>query len=448
VVTTTNRPLNNPPKKNNYEEEKDIYNDNMTSESYDKKSGKSDVGVFKWEYIPSEYITKFFKSNDWGVLKKIDRSKIPFKISPDTKYLVDKRSGGDSECNYLILTDSNTNNNEINLMIKYIKDEKIKKNEKKFEPKTKKRVSLFEDSKNNEKLKKFNDKNLIKVKKLNPINNQEYTEDFTIDDFEKENGVDVDSGNASCITLIRREQLFLRIDYGKYMAKKHPSNTYIFFAEVLDKIYLVKIILFLGKYDIFCIQLSLYIFCYLILLSLICGFFTIKVIKKIWEQDNYPDLNYYLLYGLISHIILWIIYKIFLYLLDCSDKIKELLLIKKALKEEDFVEEINDNSDEKNQNIINKKYREQQNQMRFRIFIFYFIMFAIIIFCTIYLISFFSIYTGTKKKVFIGYFISIFEIVIIKIIYGLCLASLRLASKVNKMKSLYDLVYIFDKFIS
>jgi hypothetical protein len=331
-------------------------------------------------------------------------------------------------------------------LIKYIKDEKINKN--KYEPKTKKRVNLIEDSKNNENIKKINDKNLIKVKKLNPINNQEKTEDWTIDDLEQENGVDVDSGNASCITLIRREQLFLRINYEKYIAKKHPSNAYIFFAEILDKIYLVKIILFLGKYDIFFIQLSLYLFCYLLLLSLICGFFTIKVIKKIWEKDNYPNINFYLLYGLISHIILWIIYKIFLYLLDCSDKIKELLLLKKALKEEDFVEELNDNSDEKNQNIINKKYKEQASHMRFRIFIFYLLMFAIIIFCTIYLISFFSIYTGTKKKVFTAFFISLFEILLIKIIYGLCLASLRLASKVNKMKSLYNLVYIFDKFIS
>jgi hypothetical protein len=283
---------------------------------------------------------------------------------------------------------------------------------------------------------------------MNPIKAQEFTEDLTIEDFEKENELDVDSGNASCITLIRREQLFLRINYEKYIAKKHPSNAYIFFAEVLDKIYLVKIILFLGKYDIFFIQLSLYIFCYLLLLSLICGFFTIKVIKKIWEKDNYPDINFYLLYGLISHIILWIIYKIFLNLLDCNDKIKELLLIKKALKEEDFVEDFNDNSDEKNQNIISKKYKEQASHMKLRIFIFYAIMFAIIIFCSIYLISFFSIYTGTKTKVFIAYFVSLFEIVIIKVIYGLCLASLRLASKVNKMKSLYDLVYIFDKFIS
>ena len=444
VITTTSRPLNNPPRKNIQEEEKD--DDNMTSESYDKKSGKSDFGEYKLEYIPFEYISKFFKQNDYGVLKKIERSEIPFKISPDTKYLVDKRNGGNSDNNYLILTDSKTNKNDIDKMIKYIKDEKINKN--KFEPKTKKRVNLIEEAKYNENLKKINDKNLIKVKKLNPINNEEYTEDFTIDDFEKENGVDIDSGNASCITLIRREQLFLRIGYEKYIAKKHPSNAYIFFAEVLDKIYLIKIILFLGKYDIFCIQLSLYVFCYLLLLSLICGYFTIKVIKKIWEQDNYPNVSFYLLYGLISHIILWIIYKIFLYLLDCSDKIKELLLIKKTLKEEDFIEEFIDNSDEKNQNIINKKYKEQARQMRFRIFVFYVLMFAIIIFCTIYLISFFSIYTGTKKKVFIAYFISLFEILLIKVVYGLCLASLRLASKVNKMKYLYDLVYIFDKFIS
>ena len=451
IITTSNKPLNHPPKKNNYEDEKDAHTDNdkITSESFDDKSGNSESDEFKYEYIPSEYCSKFFKQSDMGVFKKIDRNKIPFGVSPDTKYLIDKINGGEKENNYLIITDDNTNNSDINKMIKYIKEEKMNKDViNKFEQKTKKRVNLFENSKNNENLKKLNGNNLIKVKAINPVTSQEYTEDMTIGDLEEENDMDVDTGNASCITLIRREQLFLRIDYGKYISKKHPSNSYIFFAEIFDKIYLIKIILFLGKYDIFCIQLSLYIFCHLLLFSLLCGFFTVNVIRKIWEQNNFPNVNFYLLYGLISHIIIWVIYKIFLYLLDCSDKIRELLLIKRSLKEEDYIEDFNDNSDEKNQNIINKKYKEQASEMRFRIFLFYVIMFIIIVFCTIYLISFFSIYTGTKKKVFIAYLVSLLEIVFIKALYGICLASLRLASKVNKLRSLYDLVYVFDKFIS
>ena len=451
IISTTNRPLNNPPRRSNYEEEKgghidnDNDNDNISSENNNDQEGMSQIEVrneneiFKWEYIPSEYSSKFFKQYEKNLFKKIQRNKIPFTINPETKFLIEKKTGGD---NYVILTDMNTSNNDVNKIVKFIKEEKLnEKDEIKNEPKTKKRINLLENIKNN-------DKNLINVKSIKPVQSPDSIDDMTIEDFERENEADVYSGNSSCLTVIRREQLFLRVEYEFYMKKKHPFNSYIFFAEILDKIYLVKIILFLRKYDIFCIQLSLYIFCHLLLLSLLCGFFTIKVIKKIWEEENYPDLNFYLLYGLISHIIIWIIYNIFLHLLDCSDKIKEFLLIKKGLNKEDTTWDPNDNVEEKDQKIIRKKYNLLMSQMRLRIFIFYVIMFPIIVFCTIYLISFYSIYTGTKKRVLIAYFISLFEIVLIKLIYGFCLASLRLASKVNKLKTLYNLVYVFDKYIS
>ena len=75
-------------------------------------------------------------------------------------------------------------------------------------------------------------------------------------------------------------------------------------------------------------------------------------------------------------------------------------------------------------------------------------MFIIIVFCTIYLISFFALYTGTRKRVFKAYYLSLIIILIIKFIYGFCLASLRIASKINKMKTLYKVVYILDKYIS
>ena len=447
IITTSNKPLNNPPRRSNNEEEKgssNMDNDNISSESNNIEV-RNGGDIIKSEYIPSEYCSKFFKQNEKGIIKKIERSKIPFAIKHDTKYLIDKKNK-ENENNYVILTDMNTDNNEINRIIKYIKNTK---KEDKYEPKTKKRINLFEDYKNKQNSNNLKEKDLIKVKAIKPVNSPESLDDMTIEDFEKENRMDVGMEDSGCLTLIRREQLFLRVEYDRYMAKKHPSNSFTFFAEFLDKIYLIKIILFIKKYDIFFVQLSLYAFCHLLLWSLLCGFFTIRVIKKIWEEDNFPDLNFYLLYGLISHIIIWMIYKIFLYILDCSDKIKEFLLIKKGLREEDdYIDNFNDNVEEKNHKILIKKYNQLMRQMRLRISIFYVIMFMIIIFCTIYLISFYSIYTGTKRRVLIAYFISLFEIVIVKLIYGICLASLRLASKVNKLKSLYNLVYILDKYIS
>ena len=292
-----------------------------------------------------------------------------------------------------------------------------------------------------------NEKDLITVKKIKHY----YTnlDDRTVsDDFDEDSDdMKVDEDNASLFTLIRREQLFLRLPYKKYLEKKHPNNLSIFIAEILDKIYIVKICLFLRKYDIFTHQLSLYVFCHLLLLSLLCGFFTIRVIKKIWRETNYPGIGFYILYGLISNIIIWVIYQIFLYILDFRDKIKEIVSLQKELKDQELYE-FDDNIDERNEKIFNKKYNLTIKRIKCIIVTFYVTMFIIIVFCTIYLISFFALYTGTRKRVLKAYYISIILIVIIKFVYGFSLASLRIASKINKMKKLYKVVYILDKYIS
>ena len=130
---------------------------------------------------------------------------------------------------------------------------------------------------------------------------------------------------TSIYTLIKREHTFLRMPYEKYLSKKHPNFLAIILAEILVKIYLIKIFIFLKKFEILSIQVALYIFYHILILSLLCGFFTIKTIKKIWEESNFPTMSFYLLYGLISHIIIWIIYKIFILSLDNQDKIRSLV---------------------------------------------------------------------------------------------------------------------------
>ena len=476
IISTTNKALNNPPKKNNNEKGDDIdtknedvgdsnkINDKPSDYEINIKKGNRDTisrsfysnnnNIFKAEYIPPEYNTKFFKQTDKGAMKKIDRSKLPFKISSDTQYLVEKRKDVEYPNNYLegtfypsqnvvIITDGNNTNLE--KIAKYIKYEKMGKTEKFNETKFNEKKKVYEQL--NTRYNQNNEKSFITVKKIKP--NVPKSEDKALsDEFDEDSDeINIDEDNDSIFTLIRREQLFLRLQYKKYLEKKHPNNLSIIIAEILDKIYIVKICLFLRKYDIFTHQLSLYVFCHLLLMSLLCGFFTIRVIKKIWRETNYPGIGFYILYGLISNIIIWIIYQIFLYILDFRDKIKEIVSLQKELKEQEMYD-FDDNIDERNEKIFKKKYILTVRRIKYTIIAFYVVMFIIIIFCTIYLISFFALYTGTKKRVFTAYYSSLILIVIIKFIYGFSLALLRIASKINKLKKLYKVVYIFDKYIS
>ena len=476
IISTTNGPLNNPPKRNNGLEDDDKKNNednlfetndldsnNDKPSDYEiniKKGNKDDNNKtsynnnkYKAEFIPYEYNTKFFKQSDKGVIKKIDRSKLPFKVSSDIQYLVEKRKDIDYDKNYLdgafypsqnILIITDGANNNIEKIAKYIKYEKMSKNEK-LNEKFKEKNKLFE--KLNTNYSQYKEKDLITIKKIKPkfsnFDDRELSDEFD----EDSDDMKIDEENAGLFTLIKREQLFLRLQYKKYLEKKHPNNLSIFIAEILDKIYIVKICIFLRKYDIFTHQLSLYVFCHLLLLSLLCGFFTIRVIKKIWRETNYPGAGFYILYGLISNIIIWIIYQIFLYILDFRDKIKEIVSLQKELKEQELYE-LDDNVDERNEKIFKKKYALTVKRIKCIIFAYYITMFIIIVFCTIYLISFFALYTGTRKRVFKAYYLSLIIILIIKFIYGFCLASLRIASKINKMKTLYKVVYILDKYIS
>ena len=166
-----------------------------------------------------------------------------------------------------------------------------------------------------------------------------------------------------------------------------------------------------------------------------------ELLKKIWEQSNFPNINFYLLYGLISNTIIWIIYKIFLCLLDTQDKIKDLVFKKGYIKENDIN---NENDENKN----NNKFNDLMKQIKIKMIIFFIVILIIILLCFIYLVSFFAIYTGTRSKVFKAYYISLIEIILIKFVYGICLASLRIASEGNELKILYKIVYICDKYIS
>ena len=511
-LTTTNRALNNPPKKIiNIGGDKERNNDDkFTFDGNDIKSNNDDDVIFKEknivkkeavpnydsnndikaEFIPPEFNFKFFKLNDKGVIKKIERSKLPFKIDPETRYLIEAREGVNydedyldgpfySDQNILIVVDPNSDVNYKDIIQNMRKDNLNKTNAKsdnnnnitnnsisisyihnnKEDVKVEQKSPIKNRSINihNKDFRNTNgEKSFITIKKLSlykPQKNEKITiEDYNEDNNEKKNNIkekNNDDDDAGLFTSIKREQMTLRITYNKYTERNH-TILITFLAEILDKIYFVKICAFLKKYESFSIHASLYLFCHLMLLSLLCAFFSTAVIRKIWEESDFPDMRFYLLYGLICNLIVWVIYQIFVCILDIEDGVMELLKTKTNSKNNENNNENNDeeNIDEINEDLEKEKYNKLMSQMKIKMIIFYLVVFLFTIFCSIYLISFFSIYTGTKSLVLEAYYISIIEIVLIKFVYGIILASLRIVSIVNEYKLLYKTVYIFDKYIS
>ena len=75
------------------------------------------------------------------------------------------------------------------------------------------------------------------------------------------------------------------------------------------------------------------------------------------------------------------------------------------------------------------------------------IQFLLLAFCFIYLVTFCTVYTGTKDKVFQSYGIALIEILIIKILYGIALAVLRRVSLTKQKKTLYEIVLLMNTYL-
>ena len=230
-------------------------------------------------------------------------------------------------------------------------------NNTKMEKSSKKRnIKLFDNFDD------INEKKFIstyKQKKLNLKTNNEK------DDFNPEKELRLTDEGTGFFGTIKREQVFLRIGFEKYLKKKHINIYSIYLAEIFDKIYFIKICLFLKKFDIFWIQLSLYLFYHILLLALKCGFFTIKIIRKIWENDNFPNINFYLLYGLIVNVIVWIIYQMFAWVLDFHDKIRDMITLKYELVQNQYIEDFDKNNiHDSNEDVYKEKYEELIYQIK------------------------------------------------------------------------------------
>ena len=82
----------------------DLDTNNINSKKYiinSKSYNRSIYSQKKADFIPPKYNFKFFRPNDKGVVKKIPRSEIPFKVGKDTKLLLEAKNGVVYDKNYL-----------------------------------------------------------------------------------------------------------------------------------------------------------------------------------------------------------------------------------------------------------------------------------------------------------------------------------------------------------
>jgi hypothetical protein len=140
--------------------------------------------------------------------------------------------------------------------------------------------------------------------------------------------------------------------------------------------------------------------------------------------------------------IIWIIYLLLSCLINFEDSVRDLTKTKSSAQNNE------DGAIEANEQLYNSKYSCLICQIKLRVSILHIITFLISLCCCVYLISFFALYTGTKSLVLKIYYISIIEILLIKVVYGLLLASLRIVSIEAKLKVLYIIIYILDKYLT
>jgi hypothetical protein len=414
VVKTTHRELNNPPikKKNNKKE--------------DPKEERNEI-----EFIPEEFVFLYFNTKDKGVKKQVEKSDLPFDIKENTKILLQKIENYD----YTNLKADGPFSEDQNIIeIIFNEEEKIKLN---FESNN----ESITDNDNyiNEKI---NIKNKLNEKEILPIAEEkiykrESLKNYIINEFDEVVEDQENKGNTGCFDEIKLEQRLLTKDYIFHYYRNDNKFFTLILTEILDKIYIAKNILFLRKYEIMYLYLSVYVLYHAILLTFLAMFYNINTIKNIWNKENYPGFGLYLGYGLLTAIISWIIYILINCLLTNKGKYNEIISVKKSKKRQK----------QNKIQIINEKGSSLLSKLKLKMIVYYIIQFIILIFFFIYLVTLGAVYSGTMKKIFASYGIAILEIIIIKMIYGLILGILRSYSISNQKKGLYNIILFFDKYI-
>ena len=284
---------------------------------------------------------------------------------------------------------------------------------------------LDEKEKEKEKEKSYNDGNET-INDLSDNNEDDYSDDSISKDY-----------FSGILDSVKSEQKLLRIKFESAIQTNQSGLFIMILTEVFDKIYLIKTICLLSEYDMFSIYFSLYLLYHLLLLSFVTCFYDIKTIHNIYIKDNYPTLSHDLGYGLLSCLIVWVIYKIFLCILNNDEIIKR--YIKKRIN--------SSNDSENNVRKNNKKFNNLLCSIKTGMIVYFVIQFIFAVVCLLYVTVFCAVYEGTKKKVFKTYGIALLEVLIIKIIYGIILGILRKVGLRKQSRIIYKIVYYLDKLL-
>ncbi len=393
---------------------------------------------FDIEFIPQEYLFLFFNQGEKNSIKKIERDNVPFKTKYNTRILLEKKKGVNYDNvtpsgpfppgqNVLVIVDNM--DEDINDYLggddDSSEEEKRKKKKEIKEKKSKKKEDSLEINPKPKLYKKTD----YSISDYDPSD-----ENYSIYYLDEEDDSPHEKG---FLESLKANQRFITRKYEIAAQNKNINFVELLCTEILDKIYITKILLFTKKFQIFSLQLSVYFLCHILLLVFITLFFDIKTIRKIWQKENYPGLGYYLGYGFAACLIVWIIYRIFLCLLTNNDKIKEILKII----------HYNNKFNMKKEKIIHKKFENLEWKIKFKFGFYTLIQLILLTFSFIYLTVFSTVYIGTQTKALKEYGIALIEILIIKIIYAIALASMRYVSLTKHKKGLYNVVLFMSTYL-
>ena len=301
------------------------------------------------------------------------------------------------------------------------------KNDKNNKKNTKKKVETS-DKKGNAK----NNNNTKKVNKNIDLEEKISASDYPSMDSEKSSAISMnDMEEESVFSQIKSEEKLLRVDYEVALKKNKAEVLIIIMTEILDKIYLIKSIWLLQKYEIFSLQFSLYVLWHIMILSFLCFFYDNNMLHKIWTKENYPDMNYYLAFGFVTSLIVFVIYKGATFLINNDLAMKDI-----------------ESTPRENTNEISQKYTKMLKCSKIKLAIYYVLQFGLIIIFFLYLMTFCYLYSATQSSLVESYGIALIEVVIIKVIYGLILGILRKISLAYEVNKLYSVVKFLDLYIA
>ena len=101
----------------------------------------------------------------------------------------------------------------------------------------------------------------------------------------------------------------------------------------------------------------------------------------------------------------------------------------------------------KKEKIIHKKFENLEWKIKFKFGFYTLIQLILLTFSFIYLTVFSTVYIGTQTKALKEYGIALIEILIIKIIYAIALASMRYVSLTKHKKGLYNVVLFMSTYL-